>query len=754
MARWTEVYSSSDLDLGETIRGLTAGQRLFERYTLERILGRGGMGIVWLARDEKLEREVALKFLPELVVHDAGVLDDLKRETKRSLELTHHNIVRIYDFTHEAHRACISMEYVDGPTLSALRVERQKKFLEPEELLPLVIQICAALDYAHRIARTVHRDLKPANLMLNSKGELKVTDFGISQSLMDSMSILTAARSVSGTLVYMSPQQLDGERALPSDDIYSLGATLYELLTSRPPFYSGQIDRQIREKLPPPMSERREHLQLPGDLIPAHWEAVVAACLAKDSSRRPRSAGALADWLRNRRPNLEIVELPVSPKVTNEPTRTEAKSLTVDAGRRWNRRRAVIIALVLGVAGAAFVLIARQSMTRRDEQSVALATPAPTPHSSPSPSFSPSVFPQTAIAMIPARNTSYPPKGYIKDADTWMPDLVSRLEEWRQKTGFENTANPGRAPRQVWLVSERTKQTIQLPDFKIPRFPGSGPGGENITADIAGYSSSFSFSPDGTYLFRSQKLLLGVGGAYLYRRKEGLNYEVVMPDLFLRACEFFTQRTQVQWKEGLGIVELSAWGPNDTLVLVLRGLKKDRSPVLDWRCTFDPASRQFSEFSNTSALQQDSAVTTPTTAPRGPGFDKMKAPHAELLQKWLPTQSNLRLASISDYSKDLRSALLQNPHDHAFYFAGDFNKDRIEDFAVKLVRDGKSKEYYFAIFNGSSGPNPAFTKGGFAADDRLQWIDNKLSIGDGYGGHFYNIKPVGASYIAEEGTDE
>src|SRR5436305_11413592 len=111
---------SSELDFGATLRGFSTGQRLFDRYTLKEIIGRGGMGVVWLARDEKLDRDVALKFLPELIVHDAAVLDEMKRETKRSLELTHHNIVRIYDFADDNQSACISMEYVDGPTLSAL----------------------------------------------------------------------------------------------------------------------------------------------------------------------------------------------------------------------------------------------------------------------------------------------------------------------------------------------------------------------------------------------------------------------------------------------------------------------------------------------------------------------------------------------------------------------------------------------------------------------------------------------------------
>src|SRR4051812_1313354 len=142
-----------DLDLGATIKGFNAGQKIFRRYTLVRILGRGGMGVVWLARDEELERDVALKFLPDLVVHDFAVLDELKRETRRSLQLTHHNIVRIHDFVQDRESACISMEYVDGPTLSALRVEQPSRVFEAEALLSWVEQISEALQYAHEHAR-------------------------------------------------------------------------------------------------------------------------------------------------------------------------------------------------------------------------------------------------------------------------------------------------------------------------------------------------------------------------------------------------------------------------------------------------------------------------------------------------------------------------------------------------------------------------------------------------------------------------
>jgi len=255
------------------------------------------MGIVWLAHDEELERDVALKFLPDLIIHDAAVLSDLKRETRRCLELTHKNIVRIYDFVHDDRSGCISMEYIDGDTLSNLRCDKERKVFEAAELTDWMSQLCDALDYAHNYAHIIHRDLKPANLMVNQRGELKVSDFGIARSLEDSMSVITKAGGRSGTLSYMSPQQLEGEHGSHLDDIYSLGASVYELLTSKPPFYVGNIDRQIRERIPPSMTERRKEFEIEAEPIPTVWEEWVAACLAKDPRQRPQSVRDIAGQL-------------------------------------------------------------------------------------------------------------------------------------------------------------------------------------------------------------------------------------------------------------------------------------------------------------------------------------------------------------------------------------------------------------------------------------------------------------------------
>jgi len=325
------------------------------------------MGIVWLARDEELERDVALKFLPDLIIHDRAVLGDLKRETRRSLELTHKNIVRIYDFVHDETSGCISMEYVDGDTLSNLRADRPKKVFEPEELREWVSELCDALDYAHNHARIVHRDLKPSNLMVNQRGDLKVADFGIARSLSDSMSMLTMDRGKSGTLLYMSPQQLDGERGNHLDDVYSLGASIYELLTSKPPFYSGNVDRQIREKTPPSLTARRKEFEIDGEPVDEVWEDVVHRCLAKEPAKRPQSVSEVA----------KMLSVP-SPK-TRRAKRVGAK----EGSKSWTGiLGAAAVLLILGVGGW-FGFQTWQKSTRERSTSAPVQAPAMVPAPAP-----------------------------------------------------------------------------------------------------------------------------------------------------------------------------------------------------------------------------------------------------------------------------------------------------------------------------------------------------------------------------------
>jgi serine/threonine protein kinase len=308
-----------------TLKLLIAGQRVFGRYVLERVLGRGGMGVVWKAHDDALDKDVALKFILEAYAQSPEAVAGLKRETRRCQELRHAGIVAIYDLQQENGRVAVSMEYVEGATLSALKAARANGCFDPAEVLPWIEQLVEALNYAHGEARVVHRDLKPSNLILTNAGRLKVMDFGIAQQLSETMSGLPGSRSGGVTPPYGSPQQLMGERARVADDVYSLGATIYDLLTGRPPFFRGQIDLQVLEVVPPPMAERRQELEHQGAPIPRGWETVIASCLNKSPDDRPGSVSEVLLALRDGWENTATA----APVVTIRVPRVEPVAVTM-----------------------------------------------------------------------------------------------------------------------------------------------------------------------------------------------------------------------------------------------------------------------------------------------------------------------------------------------------------------------------------------------------------------------------------------
>jgi serine/threonine protein kinase len=285
------------VQLDPALAALAAGSQVGGgRFTLLRLLGQGGMGVVWLARDEHLREEVALKFLPPEIRHDAVALDDLRRETLRSRKLTNPHIIRIHDFFKSEQEAFISMEYVGGSNLSELRLQQDDRVLKWNFLEPLVKQLCEALEYAHG-ENIVHRDLKPANMMLDDRGRLKLADFGIAATVSDSISRVSMVRhGLSGTATYMSPQQLDGQLPQVADDIYALGSTLYELLTSRAPFFTGDIAHQVRSMTPQALDKRLTLLNINNPVPPA-VSATIMACLAKEPEKRPQSARAVAEQM-------------------------------------------------------------------------------------------------------------------------------------------------------------------------------------------------------------------------------------------------------------------------------------------------------------------------------------------------------------------------------------------------------------------------------------------------------------------------
>lgn len=286
-----------DSDLTQPL--LQPGRPVFGgRYLLQELLGVGGMGSVWRAREVSLRREVALKFLPLSLTRDEPAREDLKKEVLVSQELTHPHIIRVHSFEEDAVLAAISMELVDGKPLNRLKAERPNSLFSISELTPWVSQLCAALAYAHRL-EIIHRDLKPGNIMISAKGQVKVVDFGIAASISEATTRTVPQSSFGhgGTLAYMSPQQARGEKPTAADDLYSLGATLYDCLTGKPPFFRGEVYAQVLETAPLPLNHRRAEIDPHAPRIPHHWEETILACLAKKREDRPASADAIAALL-------------------------------------------------------------------------------------------------------------------------------------------------------------------------------------------------------------------------------------------------------------------------------------------------------------------------------------------------------------------------------------------------------------------------------------------------------------------------
>ena len=298
------VYSGQTIQVADRWLALQAPTNVFPgqndllagRYRLIRQLGRGGRGEVWLAHDEQLNEKIAIKRLPPELAGDPAALSDLTREVQKSRHLNHRNIIRIHDLIQDGSEpAFVTLEYIEGQDLASLRLQQPGLLFKWENLRPLMTQLCDALEYAHQ-NKIVHRDLKPANMMIDPQGKLKLADFGIAATMAESFSRSSMQGSISGTSVYMSPQQMRGEIPRASDDLYALGSTFYELLTSRTPFYSGDIAYQVMNEDPKPLAERLTELGLQNQ-VPDAVCAMIMACLAKDPTNRPTSSAAVEEWI-------------------------------------------------------------------------------------------------------------------------------------------------------------------------------------------------------------------------------------------------------------------------------------------------------------------------------------------------------------------------------------------------------------------------------------------------------------------------
>jgi len=258
-----------------------------QRYIPVRKLGSGGMGTVYLAEDRRLNRKVALKMLPASLRSDEQMRLRIIHEAQSIAQITHPNVVAVFDVGEEQGSCYVSMEFVEGQTLAD--VLEQKGRLEPEECVQLLIPITDGLGYAHSKG-ILHRDVKPLNIMLTADGVPKIMDFGL--ALIEGATRLTMPGAASSTPLYMAPEQLRGEPDLtPAVDIYAIGCLAYELLTGKPPFSEGNIGIQH-------LSQAPKSLRQVNPEIPAELDEVIAKCLAKDPLERYPNGSSLNDALR------------------------------------------------------------------------------------------------------------------------------------------------------------------------------------------------------------------------------------------------------------------------------------------------------------------------------------------------------------------------------------------------------------------------------------------------------------------------
>lgn len=269
---------------------LAEGKKLAGSYVLKKRLPSPAGMETWSAQDEVLGKDVSLHFLPATVLRDKIAMNALRQEVKRTRALIHPNILRVYDLIEEADWGAIAMDTFEGESLAAIL--KSKHQLDPAEIEPWIGGLCKTLEEAHKI-NLVHRDLAPENVFVGGAKGFFLAGFGTSRVVQDAMNRADDG-GISPRSSNLSPQLLDAQTPTASDDVYGLGALLFELLAGQPVFANGDIVQQIRKVVPPSVSEVRKGHGKAAASIPPAWDETIVACLSKEIAARPPTPAQIA----------------------------------------------------------------------------------------------------------------------------------------------------------------------------------------------------------------------------------------------------------------------------------------------------------------------------------------------------------------------------------------------------------------------------------------------------------------------------